>query len=261
MVQPNKYHMAALDRNSFKPIYYQLSENLRAIIDGGLSPGDQIPSENALIAQFSVSRNTVRLAIDTLIRDGLVCRVKGKGTFVAPERMRYGLLRLASFSEEMRRRGLQPGSRLLNLTQTPPPVKIASRLQLSPGAPTFVIERLRLANGEPLALHTTYVPQALCPRLAEADLAIGSLYHILEDEYGLRIGHAEQVLKPTVATEYEASMLEVAPGSPLQLVEGTTYLENGAPFEYAKLLYRGDRYEFPITAVRAMVAARGAEEL
>jgi len=253
--------MVALDRNSFKPIYYQLSDNLRAIIDGGLSPGDQIPSENELIAQYSVSRNTVRLAIDTLIRDGLVYRVKGKGTFVAPERMRYGLLRLASFSEEMRRRGLQPGSRLLNLTQTPPPVKIASRLQLSPGAPTFVIERLRLANGEPLALHTTYVPEALCPRLAEENLTTGSLYQILEDTYGLRIGYAEQVLKPTVATEYEAGMLEVVPGSPLQLVEVTSFLESGAPFEYSKLLYRGDRYEFPIKAVRHSAAGRGAEEL
>lgn len=253
--------MADLDRNSFKPIYYQLSENLRAVIDGGLSPGDQIPSENELITQYGVSRNTARLAIDILVREGLVYRVKGKGTFVAPERMRFGLLRLTSFTEEMRRRGLQPGSRLLNMSRTAPPAKIANRLQLAPGALTFVIERLRLANGEPLALHTTYVPQAVCPRLAEENLTIGSLYQILEDTYGLRIGHAEQLLKPTVATEYEAKILEVPPGSPLQLVEVTSFLENGAPFEYSKLLYRGDRYEFPIKAVRHSAAGRGPEDL
>lgn len=229
------------------------------MIDAGLSPGDQIPSENELIARYKVSRNTVRQAIEMLIRDGLVYRVQGKGTFVAPERMRYGLLRLASFTEEMRRRGLQPGSRILHLTQAVPPARIAARLQLKPEQQAFIIERLRLANDEPLALNVSYVPSFLCPSLAEEDLAAGSLYQLLEGKYSLRIGHAEQVLKPTVATEYEAGMLQVAAGSPLLLAEGVTYLDNGVPVEYVKLLYRGDRYEFSIQAARQQAAGHGAE--
>lgn len=242
--------MASINRNSFKPIYYQLGEELRALIESNLAPGDQIPSENELISQYRVSRNTVRLAIESLIKDGLVYRVHGKGTFVAPERMRYGLLKLTSFTEEMQRRGIKPGSRILNVAAEVPPTKVASRLRLPPGALAVVIERLRLANDEPLGLQISYVPHSLCPSLADEDLARKSLYDLLENHYGLRIGHAEQVLKPTVANDYESELLEVPVGSPLLLVEGTTFLVMGEPVEYAKLLYRGDRYEFSIQATR-----------
>jgi GntR family transcriptional regulator len=255
---PTSSLMTTLNRSSFTPIYYQLSENIRAMIENGLLPGDQLPSENELTTKYNVSRNTVRLAIDMLIKQGLVYRQKGKGTFVAPERMHYGLLQLASFSEEMRRRGLRTGSHVLNFAQTVPPAKIAAHLQLRADQQTFLIERLRLANDEPLALHKSYVPCVLCPTLAEEDLTTGSLYQLLEGKYGLRIERAAQTLKPTIANEYEAKLLQVEIGSPLLLVEGTVCLDHGAPVEYAKLVYRGDRYEFSIHATRQHHASRGA---
>ena len=101
-----------------------------------------------------------------------------------------------------------------------------------------------------MALNISYVPQHLCPHLDRVDLETGSLYRLLEGEYGLRLWRSEQVLKPTVATEYEAQLLDVSPGTPLLLAEGTTFLEGDVPIEYSKLVYRADRYEFTIRATR-----------
>lgn len=243
--------MVNLNRKSFEPLYYQISENIRAMIEtGDLKAGDRVPSENELIATYNVSRNTVRQALRALESRGLVYTMQGKGTFVAPEPMRYGLLNLTSFSEEMYRRGLTPGSRIIELLEEVPPAKIATRLHLEPGAKAFKVERLRLANGEPMALNFSYVPAELCPTLNLNDLEKGSLYSLLELRYGLRIGYADQVIKPTVATRYEADLLQVTPGFPLLLTEGVSFLENGTPVEYAKLIFRGDRYEFAIHAIR-----------
>ena len=111
-----KLRMSHLDRNSFKPIYFQLAELIQnQIEDGDLEPGKQIPSERELMEQFDISRNTVRMAIESLLKDGLVYRVPTKGTFVAPGKMQFGLFNLRSFSEEMLLLGMNPSSRILIL--------------------------------------------------------------------------------------------------------------------------------------------------
>jgi GntR family transcriptional regulator len=239
-----------LDRNSWEPLYYQIAERIRAKVENELTPGRQIPSENELINEYNVSRNTVRLAIDTLIKQGMVYRVKGKGTFVAPERLKSGLTRLTSFTEECWRMGMQPSSRLLNLQRIVPPLKIRQALQVAADQQVFIIERQRFADEKPLALNASYLPCALFPTLDQEDLTHGSVYRVIEDKYRMPIGYASQVLKPVVATEVEANLLEVEKGSPLLQVEGVAYLIDGTPFEYARLIYRGDRYEFPIQALR-----------
>jgi len=242
--------MAHLVRSSFKPLYYQLSENLRAAIEDSMQPDQRLPSENELMAQFDVSRNTVRQALDTLEKQGLIYRLKGKGTFVASERMRYGLYYLTSFTEEMIARGMRPSSRVVSFERTLPKHKVAQHLQINPNQEVFAVERLRMANEESYAYTISYVPSHLVPNLESEDLARGSLYEVLENKLSYRIKYAEQVIKPTVATEYEAELLGIEPGSPLLLVEGITYLLDGVPIEYYKLLYRGDRYEFTIRAQR-----------
>lgn len=250
-----------LDRNSWEPLYYQIAEQLRAKVENELSPGDQIPSENEILNQYNVSRNTARLAIDSLIKQGLVYRVKGKGTYVAPEKFQFGLFRLVSFTEETRRRGMVPSSRILNLSRCEPATRIRQALNLQVDEKVFMIERLRLADNQPMALNTSYVPVAICPTLDQEDLAHGSIYQTIEETYHLRIGHARQTLKPAVATEVEARLLDVSPGSPLLLVEGVASLVDGTPFEFARLIYRGDRYEFPIHAIRqSLVYPRIPEE-
>jgi GntR family transcriptional regulator len=249
--------MHSLKRDSFAPLYYQISEHLRALIEGGaLKPGERIPSEYELVGEYGVSRNTARLAIDALISQGLVYRVQGKGTFVTRPRLRYGLMQLSSFSEEMQRRGWCSRSEVLELDAGEPPVKISQAMQMVPGETAYKIERLRLANDEPMALHTSYVPCRLCPGLEREDLSSGSLYVLLEERYGLRIAYAEQVLKPAVANEMEARLLTIRPGAPVLIVEGTAYLDYGSPVEYACLMYRGDRYEFPYHSVRMRTQGR-----
>lgn len=242
-----------LDRRSFKPIYFQLSELIQNLIeDGELTPGDQLPSERELMSQFDISRNTVRLAIDYLLRAGLVYRLPTKGTFVATGKMPYGLFGLSSFSEDMARLGHQPGGRLLDFSLITPSPRIQQALRLSPEQLVFKIERLRLADGEPMALNTSYIPEHLCPNLSPEDLAAegASLYDILERKYGLMLWRSDRVVEPVIARDYEVELLEVASGSPLLLVEGTTYLVEDHPIEYVKIIYRSDRFQFRIQLLR-----------
>jgi len=229
--------MYTIDRDSFKPLYYQISEIMREKIDDDeWKPGDRIWSERDLINQFQVSRN-----LDVLVKEGLIYRMRGHGSFVTPRRMRHGLLSLTSFTETMLSRGMTPSSRLMAMDLLVPPPRIAEHLRLDQGQKAFRIERLRLGDGQPMALNISYVPQHLCPHLDREDLETGSLYRLFEGEYGLHLWRSEQILKPTVATEYEAQLLDVSPGTPLLLAEGTTFLEADVPIEYSKLVYRADR--------------------
>lgn len=239
-----------LDHRSYVPLYYQLRDKLRLLIDENLAAGDQIPSENELVQRYHVSRNTVRLAIESLIKEGVVYRVQGKGTFVSPEPMRYDLQRLVSFTEDMRRRGLKPDTRLLGFTRKTPPFHVANRLGLPPESESYEIKRLRLADGEPMAVSTAYMPCDLIPELSEGDLLSGSVFKIVEGRLRLKIGYADRILKAASADDSQAELLKVEPGFPLMLVEGATYLDNETPIEYVIIYYRADRYEFAYRSVR-----------
>ena len=243
--------MEVLDRSSYTPLYQQIGEVLRIRIENGeLVPGDKIPSENELTDQYHVSRNTARLAISSLILDGLVFRVKGRGTYVAAERMSYGLIHMSSFSEDMRNRGLVPGSRVLRFLRELPSKRMSQILKLKPGQMLYRVERLRLADGEPMAINLSFIPEFLCPDLEHEDLASGSLYALLENQYGYRLGYAEYVIKTAEADEQQAKLLDVPIDNTLLVREGTSYLEDGTPIEHTVLFNRGDRYEFTFRAVR-----------
>lgn len=243
--------MEVLDRSSYTPLYQQIGEALRTRIENGdLVPGEKIPSENELTDQYHVSRNTARLAINSLMLDGLVYRVKGKGTYVAAERMSYGLMHLSSFSEEMRNRGLRPGSRMLSFTKEIPSKRTCQILKLESDQSMYHIERLRLADDEPMALNISFIPVYLCPDLEYKDLASGSLYALLENQYGYHLGYAEYVIKTASADDYHAKLLGVSVDDTMLVREGTTYLENGTPIEHTILFNRGDKYEFTFRAIR-----------
>jgi GntR family transcriptional regulator len=241
---------ASLERNSPTPLYTQISEDLRERITQGLSPGDRLPSENQLVQQYHVSRNTIRLAIDRLHKHGLVYSIKGKGTFVNGERLQYGLFHLVSFTEEMIRRGLRPTSRILKIEKISPPEMIRRQLNLNPDQEVYLIERLRLANGKPMAINLSYYPCHLCPTLDKEDLQHGSIYKTIENQYGRLIGYANQTIRPEIASKFHSEVMQVPYGSPMLVVEGVAYLCDHTPIEYSRLYYRGDRYEFPIHAVR-----------
>lgn len=251
-----------LYHDSVLPLYYQLAEIIRKqIADGSLRVGDKLPSERDLAEMYQVSRNTTRQAVKTLVRDGVLCQEQGRGTFVAKPHVRLGLLRLTSFSEDMLERGLIPGARLLGLTIVEAPAKIGSALQIEPGSKVIKIDRLRLADGEPMAINTSHIPYDLCPDLLDESLDQTSLYRVLEDKYGFRLTHANQGLRAVAASREEAILLNITEGAPLLLQEGVAFLDDDRPLEYLKALYRGDRYEFSINPVRFLVGQMYPERL
>ena len=206
-----------------------------------LTVGQAIPSERQLSIDLGVSRLTLRAALDELVRDGYLDRRHGSGTYVTEPKIAQPLT-LTSFSEEMRRRGMVPGSRTLELTVTSAGARLARRLQVSPEEPLLRVKRLRLADGEPMAMEVLHIPQALVPGLTKADLENRSFYEVLAERYEIVIGSGTQTIEPTVTSEEESEVLGVPLHTPAFLFEQTTVSESGRIVEFVRSIYRGDRY-------------------
>ncbi len=243
--------MIGIDPTSYKPLYLQISDMLReAIRQGDYAPGDRLPSENALVEKFSVSRNTARKAIEDLERDGLATRVQGRGTFVPQGLVEFGLHRLTSFSEEMRFKGLTPSSRIIRFEVVPARGKMAQALDLAETVPVYSLVRVRFGDEHPMAYQHSFLPQALCPGLEAYDFSKASLFNVLEETYHLKISWQQQYIKPVIARDDEAEALSIRVGTPLLFLEGTAYLERDIPIEYKRIYYRSDLYDFSMRSTR-----------
>jgi GntR family transcriptional regulator len=242
----------SIDHSSPIPYYAQLMEALRDAIEGGVwEPGQQMPSEAELCDMFELSRTPVRQALDELEREGLISRIKGKGTFVAEPKISEGLVQeLTGFFQDMVDRGHTPVTEVLKYEVVPAIPKIAGYLGVEPGTPIYEIERLRSINNEPIVLVTTYLPHDLCPELVDADLRTRSLYAYLEEACGLVITRGRRTIEAVPASKYEAKLLEVEVGAPLILLDSVSYLRDGTPIEYYHALHRGDRSRFEVELVR-----------
>lgn len=240
-----------IDRTSYKPLYLQISEFLREEIkNGSYHAGDILPSEKKLMDDFHVSRNTSQKAIEDLVRDGLAIRIQGKGTFVPKSIVDFGLHRLTSFSEEMHFKGLKPSSKLISLNCSTVEKDITAQLNLMPDEPVYVLERVRYGDGNPMAYQSSYIPEKFCEGLDSHDFSKGSLFSVLEKVYHHRISWQEQQVKPRLARQKEAALLEVEEGTPLLYLEGVAYLERDIPIEYKRIYYRSDLYNFSLRSVR-----------
>jgi GntR family transcriptional regulator len=219
----------------------QLQEILEGII-ASLEPGALLPSERLLMERYSVARGTVVQAIEALATRGLVYRVQGSGTFVAEPKFRQPLT-LTSFTEDMRARGMTPGSVVRNQAIVPASEVVARHLALVPGTPVVHLERVRTADGEPMALERTHLPAQRLPGLEDADLTDTSLYELLERKWGVRVAEADQWAGVVRVSEEEAALLHVSAEQPALLFQRVTRDPAGTPVEYVRSLYRGDRYE------------------
>ena len=206
-----------------------------------LGVGNAIPSERQLSVDLGVSRLTVRAALDELVRAGLLDRKRGSGTFIREPKIAQELT-MTSFSEEMRRRGMRPASRTLSLTTTLAGAYLGRCLHVSPSEPIVVAKRLRLADGESMAIETLHVTEARVPELTPKDLEEGSFYELLSSRYGIEIVGGIQTIEPTVTNEEESEALEVPLHSPAFLFERTTRSQTGEIVEFVRSIYRGDRY-------------------
>lgn len=235
-----------IDKHSPLPIYFQLERLLRQQIDQKeLLPGDPIPSEREYAEQLGISRMTVRQAITNLVKEGLLYRQKGRGTFVAEKKLEQKLSGLTSFTEDMQARGMKPASSLISFEIVPADAKTAERLFIKEHAPVYEITRIRLADDVPMALETVYISANLVKGLTEK-ITSSSLYQYIENELKLDIKRAVQSIEAAAATEKEHQHLLVQKNAPILLIERKTFLADGTPLEYVKSSYRADRYKFII---------------
>jgi GntR family transcriptional regulator len=227
------------------PLYARIESALAADIAGGsLAPGDQIPAEDRLIARFAVSRTTVRKAVENLVARGLLEIRRGRGTFVAAPRLRQELTALTGFVEDMVALGRNPTARLLGIERVPAAADVARHLDLAAGAIVYRIERVRLADGAAVSFDETFLPEEIGARIAEADLEAVPIFTLLEETCGLPLVEAQYQLEAAAADRRAARALGVKAGSPIFLIERTSFTERGRPVDYEKLHYRGELIKF-----------------
>jgi GntR family transcriptional regulator len=242
-----------LDRSGDIPLYRRIEKDLLTqIVEGRLGPGQVIPAERELCDHYGVSRITVRRAIRELETTGYVQRRQGKGTFVNRFRIRREMGRLISFSEELRMQGRVPSSRLLNLQHRPADTAIAALLHIEVGDPIWIVERLRLADGEVASMSTSYLHLPPEVYLTPMELTSEpSLWALLEYK-GILICEGDTALRAIAADAYHAQVLGVAEGDPLLLREGVNYAlaERLVPVEAFRTIARADRYHYSLHLVR-----------
>ncbi|GAB6897650.1 GntR family transcriptional regulator [Kineosporia succinea] len=238
----------ALDRSSPVPLYFQIAEQYeQAIVDGRLRPGDRLETEVALARQLGLSRPTVRQAIQLLVDKGLLVRKRGVGTQVVHAQVRRAL-ELTSLFDDLSRAGQAPRTQILGLRRVSAEPAQAQPLQVAPGEPIWLLERLRLVGDEPLAVLRNCLRTGLVD-LEAFDLERQGLYGSLR-RAGISMSVARQRVGARRASPAEAALLSEDPGAPLLTMERTAYDNAGRVVEFGQHVYRPDLYSFETTLVQ-----------
>jgi GntR family transcriptional regulator len=224
------------------PKYQNVHDTLLMAIEG-LPAGTAMPTERELCETFSVSRATVRQALGQLEVEQRIFRRQGKGTFVARAKIEQSL-ELTSHTEGMRARGISPSSKLIDVRRMPAGIDVGARLGISPMTEVLRIERLRLADGEPIAIEVLFLNADRFDGITAALSDNSSLYQLLSSNYGVELASAEETIEAVVAEGREAGLLKCQPGMPLLMLSRRTLDTSGQPTEFVRSLYRGDRYRF-----------------
>jgi GntR family transcriptional regulator len=234
-----------LDPQSPVPLYAQLESLLAAeFASGALPPGSQLPKEEELVKRHAVSRTTVRQTIQNLIRRGLVEIRRGKGTFVLQPKITQELTQLSGFVEDMQSLGRNASARLLDKRIVPASESVARQLSITTGTPVVRIQRVRLADNSPLSFDETYLLRETGERILENDLETEPIFSLLEQKYKTPLVEAEYRLEAVSADTAVARALGIVAGSPIFLIERTSYTTGRQPVDYEKLYYRGDQIRF-----------------
>lgn len=236
--------------------YHQVRDQLLDRLDQ-MAAGEQLAPERDLARELGVSRMTLRRAIDELVTRGAVRRRRGSGVFALGPKLAPALM-ASSFTEDMHARGLRPGARTLAFAVVPAGARIGRHLQIGESEEIAQATRLRLADGEPIALEELSVPRRLVPDLRETDLEDRSFYDLLKARYGVAASRSVQTIEPVVLDSQEASDLEAPLHSPALLFERTSWSAAEVPIEFVRSVYRGDRYKIRTElTVPARIEAQG----
>ncbi len=215
----------------------------KAILNGELKEGEQLPSEVELADRLGLSRMTVNKALTALSRRGLIIRSRGKGSYVTPRKLHQGFFRVTSFNRYISGMGMVPSTKVLEITVQPADELTARALDISEGEEVIKVKRLRLADGVPLMLETRYLNESFCRPILHEDLMTGSIHDILIKKLNLPLTRVKQFLEVKRANREEAALLGVNPGTCCFYMIRTTYTHE-KPITWVHYLYRSDRYRF-----------------
>jgi GntR family transcriptional regulator len=232
---------------SFTPRYYEIEQVLRTRI-AQLEPDEPLPSDAMLCEEFGVSRMTARNAVQRLVQDGLVYRVPGRGTFVAGGPAHRQAAKVMSFSDQMRRDGKTPSSRLVERLVRPATVREAQRLGLRNGTSVIAVRRVRLADGDPIALELAVFGDDCAPAILAADLERDSLHATLVADGRLPTSGRGRLTAETAGAE-DARLLEVPAGEPLLVERRLIVDQDGKPLELTESRYVAARYNLDVDFV------------
>ena len=226
------------------PLTSTLTEQIMMLISH-LDADSPLPSERSLAEKYGVSRVTLRKALSELADDGLIFTIHGAGSFVSQPRVTKRL-KLLSFSDEIRGRGLTPTTKIIS-TQLLIPDELDNDATLEfIDEPTYKITRLRLGNSEPLSHETTLIAESIAPGLLELDLT-KSIYSILQNQYNVKFDYAEEQISPVVVSSSMAQLLNLKKGQPAFEIKRTAFNQRGLQIERSTSVRRGDRWAFKYT--------------
>lgn len=235
-------------------LYLQLYNDLKiAISSGQLNPGEKLPTEVDLREQYNISRDTVRRALAKLENEGFIIRKPPRGTFVKQNKSDYELTELSSFSEQMKARGISPSSELDSIELSAlESSEIKAFLSLADDDKCYIISRIRLGDGVPMAYEKTYVPYRLCPDIQKYIDNTSSLFEIYQNVYNLTLNYGTINLESIIAPNFVQKKLVLPNYSPILLMKCLTFQENNEPLYYVECYYIGDKYYFSTKAPRKL---------
>lgn len=232
-----------LNEKSPVPLYYQLQEVIRGRIESGdWQAGQQVPPESDLCQEFNLSRGTVRQALSDLVREGLLTRRRGKGSFVAVPKISQDIMGIAGsfISYANKITGKQFSSRIISVETIKAKRSLAEKLDVAEGTEVVKTRKVNLIDGEPYFLAMTYVRKEDFPGLESHDLGGGSIFDLLREHYGIHVTRVEGWFEPTLINEYDAALLNVEKGSPAMGYERIRYTTDDKPLMFTRHIIRGD---------------------
>ena len=248
---PAVFSTIRIDKSSPTPAYIQIAQALSGLITRGRLPaGTPLPPERTLSELTGVSRMTLREATSLLEQKGLIESHRGRGTFVTGNRLRKQQQEMRGFTEEIQARGGVPSSRLISFDTVAPSSAAREFFHLEGGQRVYQICRVRLCDGNPLAVETVHLSQVMCPGLERFDLGRNSLYVILENTYGLRLEGCVEEISAEVPNSSDAKLLALPRNTAVLVVDRKSFADSGQPLELTRSVYRGDLYRAVVRSVR-----------
>lgn len=240
--------MKLVDKESSIPLHIQLSSIIKEMIDSKeLRGGNLIIPERELCTIQNVSRMTVNKAIMSLVSEGILYRIQGKGTFVANKKEKYQFSKLKGFTQVMKEKGVNIKTEVLSFEKIAPSEIIREKLQINSNTiNVYKISRLRYIENEPFGIEIAYISENMCNNLTQDMVDNKSLYSVLQNHYNYIIKKANQMIEPIILSKEESEILKVEENSLALKIHRNSYEERGCPLEYTISIFRSDKYQYEI---------------